>query len=419
MSASIEKGINALKRQVDSSVAAFFSSCVHCGICAEACLFYTETGDPERTPINKTEPLRRIWKSEFTLIGRFGKMLGLAKKVDDQLLEKWQELVYDSCTMCGRCSMVCPVGNDIALMIRKTREGMAAAGQAPEGLIGATSRAVTIGSPMGVKWPALRAQIKHVEEDTGLSIPVDQADAEYMVLLSSMEIMNFPEFIEAIARIFDKTDVSWTISSEAFEATNSGIQIGVSDIAAELVQRIVDVAEKLRVKTVISPECGHAYTAIRWDGPNLVGRSFGFKVRHILEVLDDLRQQGRLKTSSKETQKLTYHDPCQIARRGGVIDEPRRLINMVSDNFVEMPDAGKMNWCCGAGGGVSANERADEIRLKVFERKKAQLDAVKPDAIVSACSNCRIHLEDGLEEYNMDIPLLSLTETIAEHLAEN
>ncbi len=419
MSASIEKGINALKRQVDSSVAAFFSSCVHCGICAEACLFYTETGNPERTPINKTEPLRRIWKSEFTMAGRIGKMLGLAKKVDDKLLEQWEELVYDSCTMCGRCSMVCPVGNDIALMIRKTREGMAAAGHAPEGLIGATGRAVTIGSPMGVKWPALRAQIKHVEEDTGLSIPVDQADAEYMVLLSSMEIMNFPEFIGAIARIFDKTDVSWTISSEAFEATNSGIQIGVSDIAAELVQRIVDVAEKLRVKTVISPECGHAYTAIRWDGPNLVGRSFGFKVRHILEVLDDLRQQGRLKTSSKETQKLTYHDPCQIARRGGVIDEPRRLINMISDNFVEMPDAGKMNWCCGAGGGVSANERADEIRLKVFERKKAQLDAVKPDAIVSACSNCRIHLEDGLEEYNMDIPLLSLTETIAEHLAEN
>ena len=418
MSASIEKGINALKRQVDSTVAAFFSSCVHCGICAEACLFYTETGDPKRTPINKTEPLRRIWKSEFTLMGRVGKMLGLSKKVDDKFLEEWQELVYDSCTMCGRCSMVCPVGNDITMMIRKTREGMAAAGQAPEGLIGATNRSVTIGSPMGVKWPALRAQIKHVEEDSGMKVPVDVEDVEYMLLLSSMEIMNFPEFIEAVAKIFDKAGATWTISSEAFEATNSGIQIGVSDIAAVLVQRIVDVAEKLRVKTVISPECGHAYTAIRWDGPNLVGKPFNFKVRHILEVLDDLRKEGRLKMASKETQKLTYHDPCQIARRGGVIDEPRNLINMISDNFVEMPDAGKMNWCCGAGGGVSANERADEMRLKVFERKKAQLDEVKPDAIVSACSNCRIHLEDGLEEYNMDIPLLSLTETLAEHLAE-
>jgi len=419
MSATLEKGINALKRQIDSSVAAFFSSCVHCGLCAEACLFYTETGDPKRTPINKTEPLRRIWKSEYTLFGRVGKMLGLTKKVDDKFLEEWQELVYDSCTLCGRCSMVCPVGNDIALMIRKTREGMAAAGQAPEGLIGATNRSVTIGSPMGVKWQALRAQIGHVEEDSGLKIPVDVEDVEYMLLLSSMEIMNFPEFIEAVAKIFDKAGVTWTISSEAFEATNSGIQIGVSDIAAELVQRIVDVADKLRVKTVISPECGHAYMAIRWDGPNLVGKPFNFKVRHILEVMDDLRQQGRLKTATKESQKLTYHDPCQISRRGGVIDEPRRLIDMISDDFVEMPDGGKMNWCCGAGGGVSANERADEIRLKVFERKKAQLEEVKPDAIISACSNCRIHLEDGLEEHNMDIPLLSLTESIAEHLAED
>lgn len=418
MSASVEKGIHVLKEQVDSTVATFFSSCVHCGLCADACLFYTETGAPERTPINKTEPLRRIWKSEFTLFGRIGKLFGLTKKVDEQLLADWEELAYDSCSMCGRCSMVCPVGNDIALMIRKTREGLAAAGFAPEGLIGATKRAVTIGSPMGIKLPALMAQIGHVEKDTNLKIPVDVVGADYMVLLSSMEIMNFPEFIEAIAKIFNKADVSWTISTEAFEATNSGIQIGVSDIAAELVQRIVDAAEKLKVKTVISPECGHAYMAIRWEGPNLIGKSFSFKVRHILEVLDELRQQGRLKLTGKETQKLTYHDPCQIARRGGVIDQPRNLINMFAENFVEMPDAGKMNWCCGAGGGVSSNERADGIRLQVFERKKAQLDEIKPEVIVSACSNCRLHLEDGLEEYHMEIPLLSLTETLAEHLAD-
>lgn len=416
MSASLEKGINALKGQVDSTVAAFFSSCVNCGMCAEACLFYTETGCPSRTPIHKTEPLRRIWKSEYTLFGRIGKLLGLSKPVDEEMLTKWETLVYDSCSMCGRCSMVCPVGNDIALMIRKTREGLAAAGHAPEGLIGATKRAVTIGSPMGIKLPALQAQIAHVEKDTGLKIPVDVEGAEYMLLLSSMEIMNFPEFIEATAKIFTKANISWTISTEAFEATNSGIQIGVAEIAAELVQRIVDAAEKLKVKTVISPECGHAYMAIRWEGPNLVGKPFNFKVRHILEVLDEFRKDGRLKIKGKETQKLTYHDPCQISRRGGVIEQPRNLINMFAEDFVEMPDSGKMNWCCGAGGGVSSNERADEIRLKVFNRKKKQLDKVKPEGIISACSNCRIHLEDGLEEYHMDIPLLSLTETLAEHL---
>jgi Fe-S oxidoreductase len=418
MSASLERGINAFKEQIDAPVAAFFSSCVRCGLCAEACLFFTETGVPERTPIYKLEPLRRIWKQEYTFWGKLAKSLGLGKPVTDAELTDWETLVYDSCTLCGRCSMVCPVGNDITYMIRKMREGMAAAGHAPEGLIGATKRAVTIGSPMGVKLPALQAQIRHAEKESGLDIPVDVEGADYMLLLSSMEIMNFPEFISAIARIFRHANVSWTISSEAFEATNSGIQIGVSEIAAELVERVVAAAAGLKVKAVISPECGHAYMAIRWEGPNLIGRHYDFKVVHILELLDELRQQGRLRTSGKENQRLTYHDPCQIARRGGVVQQPRNLLHEIAADYVEMPETGTMNWCCGAGGGVSSNERADEIRLKVFNRKKKQLDAIHADAIVSACSNCRIHLEEGLEEYEMDIPVLSLTETIAGHLVD-
>jgi Fe-S oxidoreductase len=295
---------------------------------------------------------------------------------------------------------------------------MAVSGHAPEGLVGATERAITIGSPMGVKLPALKAQIGHTEKETGLDIPLDVEGADYMLLLSSMEIMNFPEFIGAVARIFKQAGVSWTISSEAFEATNSGIQIGVSDLAAELVERVVKAAEKLKVKTVISPECGHAYFAIRWEGPNLIGHPYSFKVMHITEVLDQLRKEGRLRTTGKESMRLTYHDPCQISRRGGVIDEPRNLLNMVTDDLVEMPEHGAMNWCCGAGGGVSANERADELRMKAFDRKKAQLKAVGAQGLVSACSNCRIYLEDGLEENNIDIPVLSLTETLAEHLAD-
>jgi len=418
MSASFERGINAFKEQIDAPVAAFFSACVRCGLCAEACLFYTETGDPERTPINKLEPMRRVWQQEYSFWGKLASSLGLSKPVTDAELTEWETLVYDSCTLCGRCSMVCPVGNDIAYMIRKMREGMAASGHAPEGLIGATKRAITIGSPMGVKLPALEAQIRHTEKELGYAIPVDVEGADYLLLLSSMEIMNFPEFISAVARIFKHAGITWTISSEAFEATNSGIQIGVSEIAAELVERIVAAAAKLKVKYVISPECGHAYMAIRWEGPNLIGRPYDFKVVHILELLDELRATGRLQTSGKETQRLTYHDPCQISRRGGVVQQPRNLMNEIAANFVEMPEAGTMNWCCGAGGGVSSNERADEIRLKVFNRKKKQLDQIKPDAIVSACSNCRIHLEDGLEEYEMDIPVLSLTETIAEHLVD-
>ena len=415
---SIKKGIDFIKAQIDAPVASFFSSCVHCGLCAEACLFYTESGDPKYTPINKVEPMRRIWEQEYTMLGKLKSALGLTKPVDEETFKKWETMVYDGCSLCGRCSVVCPVGNDISGMVRKIREGFAAAGYAPPDLIGATQRAVEIGSPMGVKLPAVKAQLRHLEEDTGLKVTLDEKGAEYMVLLSSMEIMNFPEYLEAIARIMKQAGKTWTIASTAFEATNSGIQIGVSDLAKVIVSRIVDAAEELGVKTVISPECGHAYTAVRWEGPNLIGRPYKFEVKHILEVLDEFTKAGLIRTEGMEESRLTYHDPCQIARKGGIVEEPRRLLNQIASNFVEMSDAGAMNWCCSGGGGVSANERAEEIKLTAFNRKKSQLDALKVDTLVTACANCLLTLEEGLEHNGMDIPVVGLTEMVAEHLVE-
>ena len=418
MSASLDKGVRVLKEMIDAPIASYFSSCVHCGICAEACLFYTETGDPKYTPIHKLEPMRRVYEQEYTLLGRLAKMVGLSKAVTDEELAEWQELVYNSCTLCGRCSAVCPVGNDIVYMVRKMREGMSAAGHSPDGLKGAVTRTINIGSPMGVKLPAVKAQMKHVEADYGIEIPLDREGAEYLVMLSSMEIINFPEYLGAIAKIMRHVGKTWTLCSEAFEATNAGMQIGNSDLARVIVSRIVAGAEKLKVKTVISPECGHAYTALRWEGANLVGRPFTFKVQHIIEVLEEFRAAGMLKLDGMETDRLTFHDPCQLARRGGVIQPQRNLMKMVAKDFVEMPDAGFMNWCCGGGGGASSIEEGEELRLEAFKRKKKQLDAVKPDRLVTACANCRIVLEEGLEHYKMDLPVVGLTETIAEHIPD-
>jgi len=419
MSASLSKGLNAFKEVIDTPIASYFSSCVHCGLCADACLFYNETGEEKYTPIHKLEPLRRVWKQEYTLFGKLGKMLGLSKPVTDAELTEWEPLVYDSCTLCGRCSLVCPVGNDITYMIRKMREGMAASGHAPDDLIAATTRSVTIGSPMGVKWPAVQAQIKHVQAETGIEVPVEKAGADYLVLMSSMEIINFPEYLSGLSRIFKQAGVSWTLAQDAFEATNSGIQIGASDLAREIVSRIVVAAERLKVKCVISPECGHAFTALRWEGPNLMGRPFGFDVKHILEVLDELHKAGKLRTSGKDKRPLTYHDPCQITRRGGVVEQPRRLLNEVAQDFREMPETGVMNWCCGGGGGVSANTRAEPLRLQAFKVKKRQIEATGVQTLVTACANCRITLEEGLEHNHMNVEVVGLTELLAQYLVED
>jgi len=78
-----------------------------------------------------------------------------------------------------------------------------------------------------------------------------------------------------------------------------------------------------------------------------------------------------------------------------------------------------MNWCCGGGGGVSSNERAKELKFTAFNRKKSQIDEINVEKVVTACSNCRMVMEDGVKANEMDIELLGLTEMIAGHLVDD
>ncbi|MCW8807700.1 MAG: heterodisulfide reductase-related iron-sulfur binding cluster, partial [Rhodanobacter sp.] len=83
-----------------------------------------------------------------------------------------------------------------------------------------------------------------------------------------------------------------------------------------------------------------------------------------------------------------------------LIGEQRKLMDLVAESFVELEEHGRYQWCCGAGGGVSSNERADELRMTAFKRKKAQIEEVEPDRMVTICATCRTQLEEGIEEFN-------------------
>lgn len=104
--------------------------------------------------------------------------------------------------------------------------------------------------------------------------------------------------------------------------------------------------------------------------------------------------------------------------KGGVEAQPRNQLRQVAANFVEMRDHGAMNWYCGGGGGASSNERAEELKLTAFNPRKSQLDEIEVETVVTACSNCRMVMEDGVDANEMDVTLVGLTEMIAEHLAD-
>ncbi len=403
--------------QANRDVAFQLEACVHCGQCAEACHFYLVTRDPRFTPIYKLRPMLEAYRRERAPFSALTRWLGLAPAEPTAAeLGEWSELIYDSCNLCGRCTLLCPMGIDIAGLVRRAREGMAAAGFAPTDLYALAERALDTGSPLGVRWPALKRQIEIQEKETGIPVPVDAEGADYLVVLSSMEIIAFPEVIGALARIFRQARVSWTIPSAGFEATNVGVQIGSRDVAAALLQRIVDAAARLKVKYVISPECGHAYSALRWEGPNLLGRPHPFKVVQIAELLDQLVREGRLRTRGTDGRRLAFHDPCQLVRRGGLSEEPRRLMDGVSSDVAEMSGQGAANFCCGGGGGVSAIQRAEKLRFAAFEIKKRQFEAARAEAVVTACANCRNVLEEAIEQYGMTLPVLGLTELVAQYL---
>lgn len=411
------KAAREFAAQVGRDAAFQLEACVRCGQCAEACHFHLVTGDPRYTPVHKLRPMAKAYEREKSPFAAARRLLGMApREVTAQELTQWSALLYDACNLCGRCTLACPMGIDIAGLIRKAREGMSAAGFAPEDHYKAAERALESGSPIGVRWPALRRQIEFQEQESGLKIPVDVEGAEYLVVLSSIEVIGYAEVLGALARIFRQAKVSWTIPSAGFEATNIGVQMGSRDVAAALLGRIVEATERLKAKAVISPECGHAYSALRWEGANLLGRPLPFKVVHITELLDQLAREGRLRTRGKDARRLTFHDPCQLVRRGGLEEGPRRLMHAVSDRFAEMPGGGAASFCCGGGGGVSAIHRAEPLRFAAFARKKAQVDATGAEAVVTACSNCRNVLEEAIEHYGMTLPVLGLTELVAQYL---
>jgi Fe-S oxidoreductase len=403
-------------REVGRDAALYLESCIHCGNCAEACQFYLATGEAKYTPIWKLEPLKQAYKREVGPFSWIYRTLGLKHAVTAPQLEEWQELLYDSCTMCGRCTLACPMGIDIAGLVGLARKGMFKAGLAPAELVAVAERAEREGSPLGATPKVLRERLEWLSDEHDVPMRLDAPRADVLVTLSSIEIMKYPDALVATARILEQAGASWTITSAGYEATNFGMLSGNVDWQRKMTMKLIDAAIACSAKVVLLPECGHAYSALRWQGAEMLGKPLPFRVLHISEFLAENLASGKIKVRPLD-KTVAFHDPCQVSRRGGATRAPREVLAALGMALLETEDSGDLSFCCGGGGGVIANSRADALRYGAFEIKMKQIDATGAELAVTSCANCRQTFDDGAAHFHWGREMGSLVELVADRLA--
>jgi len=411
----VERALRHFVRDFGRTAALELESCVHCGQCAEACHYYVATGEARYTPVWKIEPVKQAYKREYGPFAFFFRLLGLKPKVTVERLQQWQELIYDACTLCGRCSLVCPAGIDIASLIALARHGMSAAGLVPHELWAVAERAERQGSPLGATPKVFKERIEWLADDYEIEIPLDKPKAEVICTLSSIEIMKYPQSIVAMAKVMNHLGLDWTFRSDGYEATNFGMLSGNAKWQKDMSMKLIQAAIACGAKTMVLPECGHAYGALRWNGANAYGKALPFRVLHISELLAESVENGRLKLKPLP-KSVTYHDPCQISRRGGATNAARTVLAALGVELREMTPAADTNWCCGGGGGVVTIHRADPLRYRVFRIKMEQIEQTQAEVPVTACSNCRQTFDDGQAHFHWDKTMHSLLELAADNL---
>jgi len=415
-----DKLANYFVQRIDGQVLAQLESCLQCGLCASACPFFLGTDNPEHVPIRKIEPLKVIVQRELSPGRRLFSWLGLTPpRPDEVTLQQWVSQAYLACTVCNRCALACPMGLDLGSLIQLTREGLAAAGLVPPSLADAVERQKHTGSPLGVPQDLYEDRLRWISEEEGVTIPLDVEGAESLVVFTSIELIKFPGNIAALAKILNTAGEHWTMSTAGREAVNFATFSGETEEQVAFVKRITEAALQLNVRRIILSECGHAYDTVRRIAGRLYGQPLPFQIENVLETISRLIATGRIRLRRDvfNKERITFHDACKLQRLGGLIEEPRFILNTIAPtSFVEMTPNREAQLCCGGGGGVIANPEADEIRMKAFLPKVEQLESILPDVVVTACSTCRLQFIDGTRYYNLDVTVRGITEMVAEAL---
>ena len=378
-----------------------------CGRCGAACQLYQVTGDDRDLPCHRSELLLRVYRRYFTHSGLFKARLFGSFTLTEEYVDEMAEAFY-RCTACRRCKSACPLGIDHGLITHLARWLLAEVGVIPKALVVSVRQQLEgVGNTSGIPVPAVKDTCEFLEEEFEeefgghIKFPFDVEGAEYVFFPAVSDYLLEPDTLMGNAAVMQVTGASWTIGSKNFDGINYGLFYS-DRMMEKIVKNVVEEVHRLKGQKILVGECGHA-TRSAWFVPAFA-RSDAPPVVNFLQFTHQALMAGKIPLKGKVIEeRVTYHDPCNIARAGKITEEPREILKAICKNYVEMTPNRTENYCCGGGGGMVSIDEIREFRTKLMGRRKAdQIRETGAEIVVAPCANCKKQLSEVIEDNGLE-----------------
>ncbi|MGD8868886.1 MAG: (Fe-S)-binding protein, partial [Gemmatimonadales bacterium] len=312
-----------------------------CGRCAAACQLYETTGAPEDIPCHRSELLLRVYRRYFTQTGLLKARLWGSFTLTDAYIDEMAEAYY-RCTACRRCKATCPVGIDHGLITHLARWILAEVDVIPRALLVSVREQLEgkTKNTSAIPVPALKDTCEFLEEElrdiynADIKFPFDVEGAEYLFFPAVSDYLMEADTLMGNAAVLQLTGASWTIGTGNYDGINYGLFY--SDRMMErIVNNVIAEVRRLDGRKILVGECGHA-TRAAWYVPAFGGPDAP-PVVNCMEYALEMLRAGRIPLKAELIpERVTYHDPCNIARAGRIVEQPREILKAICADFVEM-----------------------------------------------------------------------------------
>jgi Fe-S oxidoreductase len=214
----------------------------------------------------------------------------------------------------------------------------------------------------------------------------------------------FDDRYKKVARAFTKIlsylEVSYAVLGKEESCTGDPARRAGNEMLYQMqALQNIEIFKNYEIKKILTI-CPHCFNIFKNEYPDLGGN---YEVVHYTQFLNDMIQEGKLKMKRtfNAGKGITYHDPCYLGRANEIYAEPRKVINAVSGNLVEMKRSKSFALCCGAGGAQMFKE-AEKGNKEVFIERVEDALETGASVIATACPFCMTMMTDGIKYKNKE-----------------